>query len=344
MQIQAGETVALVGNSGNGKSTLIQLLQRFYDPNKGHVCLDGHDIKTLNIHSLRSCIATVGQEPVLFSTTIARNIRYGKPDATEEEIIDAAKNAGAHDFISGLPQGYDTLVGSNGSQLSGGQKQRIAIARALVQNPRILLLDEATSALDYQSEKYIQQTLDRVSKGRTTIVVSHRLSAIRDADRLLFIEKGQVIEEGTHDELLKLKGRYYNMVKSEESSTHPKQSKKSKHSYHRQKSNSKAAKERKVSTIKEDLLKDESDSSSDSQSDSSSDMSSSADGSLHKMHRKETINYWHNFMRILRLCKEDWKILTIAFCAAFIVGSAFPLFSVVFAEVYGVSGDIQRIH
>lgn len=147
LKIRPGESIALVGFSGNGKSTCLQLLQRFYDPNRGEVLLDGHNIKSLNIESLRSCIATVGQEPVLFSTTIAENIRYGKPQATDDEVIEAAKNSGAHEFILRLVNGYDTLVGSNGSQLSGGQKQRIAIARAMVQNPKILLLDEATSAL-----------------------------------------------------------------------------------------------------------------------------------------------------------------------------------------------------
>lgn len=147
LKIHPGESIALVGFSGNGKSTCLHLLQRFYDPNRGEVLLDGHNIKSLNIESLRSCIATVGQEPVLFSTTIRENIRYGNPQATDAEIIEAAKNSGAHEFISRLINGYDTLIGSNGSQLSGGQKQRIAIARALVQNPKILLLDEATSAL-----------------------------------------------------------------------------------------------------------------------------------------------------------------------------------------------------
>lgn len=147
LKINSGESVAFVGHSGNGKSTVINLLQRFYDPNHGEILLDGQNISLLNIESLRSCIATVGQEPVLFSTTIGENIRYGNPQASQADIIEAAKNSGAHEFISRLVNGYDTLVGSNGSQLSGGQKQRIAIARALVQNPKILLLDEATSAL-----------------------------------------------------------------------------------------------------------------------------------------------------------------------------------------------------
>lgn len=318
MNIAPGETVALVGNSGNGKSTCLHLLQRFYDPNKGEVRLDNRNLKSINIHSLRSCIATVGQEPVLFSTTIAENIRYGKPTATDDEIYEAAKNSGANDFISELPKGYDTLVGS--SQLSGGQKQRIAIARALIQNPRILLLDEATSALDYQSEKYTQETLDCASKNRTTIVVSHRLSAIKGADRLLFIEKGKVVEEGTHDELFELKGRYYNMVKTEESKT-----KTSKQPARKRKSSAKAQKER-LNSYKEESDDSQSDYSSTEKSDESEEDEI-----------KDNVKYLQNFVRILRLAKPDWKILVAAVLSAFIIGSAFPLFSVVFAEVYGVS-------
>lgn len=314
LEIVAGQTVALVGNSGNGKSTCLHLLQRFYDPNKGDVLLDGKNLKSLNIHSLRSCIATVSQEPVLFSTTIAENIRYGNPSATHDQIIEAAKNSGAHDFISELSQGYDTLVGSNGSQLSGGQKQRIAIARALVQNPKILLLDEATSALDYQSEKYIQKTLNRASKGRTTIVVSHRLSAIKSANRILFIEKGRVIEEGTHAELFELKGQYYDMVKTEDLDK--------KVSRKRKSTTSNSQKEQ--TTNDGDLAEEQSNYSDDSL----------VESEIEKP--KEDIKYLHNFIRILRLAKPERKSLMIAFCSAFIVGSAFPLFSVVFAEVYGV--------
>lgn len=147
MEIEGGQSVAIVGHSGNGKSTCLQLIQRFYDPDDGKILIDGNDTRSININSLRSRIATVGQEPVLFSTTIGENIRYGKPDATDSEMILAAQNSGAHDFISRLPHGYNTMVGEKGSKLSGGQKQRIAIARALIQNPKILLLDEATSAL-----------------------------------------------------------------------------------------------------------------------------------------------------------------------------------------------------
>lgn len=158
LKIVAGQTVALVGNSGNGKSTCLHLLQRFYDSNEGSILIDDCDIRSLNISSLRSCIASVGQEPVLFSTTIAENIRYGKPDASYQEIVAAARDSGAHDFISCLPQGYDTVVGEGGSQLSGGQKQRIAIARALIRNPKILLLDEATAAL-VSKTKFATQTI-----------------------------------------------------------------------------------------------------------------------------------------------------------------------------------------
>lgn len=320
LKIEPGQTVALVGHSGNGKSTCLHLLERFYDPNKGEVLLDGHDIKSLNIHSLRSCIATVGQEPVLFSTTIAENIRYGNPDATNEQIIEAAKKSGAHDFIIGLSDEYETLVGSNGSQLSGGQKQRIAIARALIQNPKILLLDEATSALDYQSEKYIQETLDRASEGRTTIVVSHRLSAIRSADRILYIEKGKVIEEGTHNELLERKGRYYDMIKTEDVDDKVEQTQKRK----RKSITKTVRKERKISRKEsfDEKLADESDTSSIEETEINTE--------------KEKVEYLRNFIRILKLTAPNWKGLSIAICSSFIVGSAFPLFSVVFAEVYGV--------
>lgn len=210
--VSAGQTVALVGSSGDGKSTCLQLLQRFYDPDAGQVLIDGYDIRHLNLSALRSRLALVSQEPVLFSTSIGENIRYGKPDANENDIMAAAQDAGAHDFISRLPQGYNTIVGQKGCQMSGGQKQRIAIARALIRNPRILILDEATSALDYQSEKYVQRTLDSLSKGRTTIVVSHRISAIRNADRILFIDKGNVLEAGSHNDLIQMKGHYYDLI------------------------------------------------------------------------------------------------------------------------------------
>ncbi|CAF0919000.1 unnamed protein product [Rotaria sordida] len=209
MKIPSGKTVALVGASGCGKSTSIQLIQRFYDPDQGRVLLDGKDIKTLNVAWLRSHIGVVSQEPVLFTGSIEENIRFGKPDATDEEVRAAAKMANAHDFIMALPENYKT---SSGDKLSGGQKQRVAIARALVSNPRILLLDEATSALDNTSERVVQDALDKAKMGRTTIVIAHRLSTIRNADLIIALDKGEVIEYGTHNVLMDRKGLYYELV------------------------------------------------------------------------------------------------------------------------------------
>ncbi|CAG5865570.1 unnamed protein product [Menidia menidia] len=212
VQLKAGETTAFVGPSGSGKSTAIQLIQRFYDPKEGMVCLDGHDIRTLNIQWLRSLIGIVEQEPVLFATTIADNIRYGQPGVTMDDIIKAAKEANAYSFIMDLPQKFDTMVGEGGGQMSGGQKQRIAIARALIRNPRILLLDMATSALDNESEAVVQKALDNVRAGRTTISIAHRLSTIRNADVIVGFEHGQAVERGKHNELLERQGVYFTLV------------------------------------------------------------------------------------------------------------------------------------
>lgn len=212
LTVETGKTIALVGASGCGKSTTIQLLQRFYDPLQGVVTVDGHDIRTLNIKWLRENIGVVSQEPVLFGTTIAENIRYGREDVTDAEIEQAAKEANAYDFISKLPDKFNTMVGERGAQLSGGQKQRIAIARALVRNPKILLLDEATSALDTQSEAVVQAALDKARAGRTTIVIAHRLSTIRTADVIAGFNNGVVVEQGSHNDLMKKKGVYYSLV------------------------------------------------------------------------------------------------------------------------------------
>ncbi|KAM3913524.1 ATP-dependent translocase ABCB1-like [Leptodactylus fuscus] len=212
LQVPAGKTIALVGSSGCGKSTTIQLLQRFYDPHVGEVLVDGHDVRTLNLKWLRENIGVVSQEPVLFGTTIRENIRYGRENVTEDEIIQATKEANAYDFISKLPDGLDTMVGERGAQLSGGQKQRIAIARALVRNPKVLLLDEATSALDTQSESIVQNALDKARSGRTTIVIAHRLSTIRTADVIAGFHNGVVVEQGSHDDLMNKKGVYYSLV------------------------------------------------------------------------------------------------------------------------------------
>jgi len=200
----------LVGESGSGKSTVISLLERFYNPNSGHVLLDGVDIKTFKLSWLRQQMGLVGQEPILFNESIRANIAHGKEGgATEDEIIAAAKAANAHNFISSLPNGYDTSVGERGTQLSGGQKQRIAIARAMLKNPKILLLDEATSALDAESERIVQEALDRVSVNRTTVVVAHRLTTIRGADTIAVIKNGVVAEKGRHEVLMKITDGVY---------------------------------------------------------------------------------------------------------------------------------------
>ncbi|ONM13122.1 ABC transporter B family member 19 [Zea mays] len=214
----AGKTVAVVGGSGSGKSTVVALIERFYDPNEGQVLLDNVDIKTLQLRWLREQIGLVNQEPALFATTILENILYGKPDATIAEVEAAATASNAHSFISLLPNGYNTMAGERGIQLSGGQKQRIAIARAMLKNPKILLLDEATSALDADSESIVQEALDRLMVGRTTVVVAHRLSTIRNVNMIAVIQQGQVVETGTHDELIAkgTSGAYASLVRFQE--------------------------------------------------------------------------------------------------------------------------------
>jgi subfamily B ATP-binding cassette protein MsbA len=211
LKIPAGKTVALVGHSGGGKSTIMSMILRFYDPNFGTIKLDGEDIRNLNLKSLRRSMSVVSQEVMLFDDTIYENIRYGKEDATEEEIINAAKLAEADEFIRELPEKYQAKVGQNGIRLSGGQRQRIAIARAILYNAPILLLDEATSALDPISEKLIKDALAKLMKGRTAVVIAHRLSTVMHADKIVVISHGKVVEEGTHQELLDRNGAYANL-------------------------------------------------------------------------------------------------------------------------------------
>lgn len=211
IKVETGEVVALVGMSGGGKSTLINLIPRFYDVKKGSVLIDDTDVKHASIKSLRNQIAIVTQEPILFNDTIKNNIMYGRRDATEVDIIEAAKAAYAYDFIQELPNQFDTMIGESGSRLSGGQKQRLSIARALIKNAPILILDEATSALDSEAEKVVQKALENLMKGRTTFVIAHRLSTIAYANRIVVIVNGNIVEEGTHKELLEKEGEYFKL-------------------------------------------------------------------------------------------------------------------------------------
>jgi len=216
IQARRGETVALVGPSGGGKSSLLNLIPRFYDVTAGAVTIDGHDVRSVTLASLRDRIALVTQEPFLFDDTIRANIAYARPSAAEDEVEAAARQAAAHDFISELPLGYDTIVGEAGARLSGGQRQRVAIARAFLKDAPILLLDEATSALDTESEAQVQAALERLMAGRTTILIAHRLSTVKGADRIYVIDQGRVVETGTHAQLVRQKGLYARLAKAQD--------------------------------------------------------------------------------------------------------------------------------
>ncbi len=210
LNMRAGSTTAIMGATGSGKSTIINLIARFYDADKGRVKIDGFDVRDLEMNNLRRHIGIILQETFLFSDTIANNISFGRPDASFEEIERAAKIADAYDFIMEMPQKYNTVIGERGVGLSGGQKQRIAIARAVLCNPEILILDDATSSVDMETEQEIQNTLKQVMKGRTTLIIAHRISSVRDADHIIYLHEGEIIEEGSHDELIEQKGQYYN--------------------------------------------------------------------------------------------------------------------------------------
>jgi len=212
LQVNKGHTVALVGQSGSGKSTVANLVTRFYDVNEGSISIDGIDIRELSKSSLRNLMGLVTQDSILFNDTIKNNIGLGKEGATDEEIIEAAKIANAHEFISELPQGYHTNIGDSGNKLSGGQKQRLSIARAVLKNPPIMILDEATSALDTESEKLVQDALEKMMRNRTSIVIAHRLSTIQNANSIVVMNKGKIVEQGTHEELMQSKKGYKKLV------------------------------------------------------------------------------------------------------------------------------------
>jgi ATP-binding cassette subfamily B protein len=211
--VKPGEHIGIVGKSGSGKTTLINLLARFYDVDEGRILIDGVDVRELNIDDLRRSVGIVIQEPFLFRGTIYNNITYGRRDASAQQVLDVAKAANAHHFIMRHPLGYDTYIGERGAGLSGGERQRVSIARALLYDPRILVLDEATSNVDTESEQLIQEALARVTAGRTTVVIAHRLSTLKNSDRILVVDHGNIVEQGSHDELMALGGLYYRLVK-----------------------------------------------------------------------------------------------------------------------------------
>uniref|UniRef100_A0A8C0SIY1 ATP binding cassette subfamily B member 1 n=1 Tax=Canis lupus familiaris TaxID=9615 RepID=A0A8C0SIY1_CANLF len=324
LKVQSGQTVALVGNSGCGKSTTVQLMQRLYDPTDGMVCIDGQDIRTINVRHLREITGVVSQEPVLFATTIAENIRYGRENVTMDEIEKAVKEANAYDFIMKLPNKFDTLVGERGAQLSGGQKQRIAIARALVRNPKILLLDEATSALDTESEAVVQVALDKARKGRTTIVIAHRLSTVRNADVIAGFDDGVIVEKGNHDELMKEKGIYFKLVTMQT----------------------------RGNEIELENATGESKSESDALEMSPKDSGSSLikrrstrrsihapQGQDRKLGTKEDLNENVppvSFWRILKLNSTEWPYFVVGIFCAIINGGLQPAFSIIFSRIIGI--------
>uniref|UniRef100_A0A8B9VIA7 ATP-binding cassette sub-family B member 5 n=2 Tax=Anas TaxID=8835 RepID=A0A8B9VIA7_9AVES len=344
LKVQTGKTIALVGASGCGKSTSVQLLQRFYDPDQGEVTLDGQDIRALNVKWLRENIGIVSQEPVLFATTIAENIRYGREDISDAEIEKAAKEANAFDFISRLPDKFNTMVGERGAQLSGGQKQRIAIARALARNPKILLLDEATSALDTQSESIVQAALDKARTGRTTIVIAHRLSTIRTADTIAAFEKGIVVEQGTHSELMLQKGVYYSLVMQQGCSNNvqddgaSEEDEKTEDEEYEENDRSDFVGEQTLQDPSEELVVSGRSSIRRRSSRYKSKRCSSKKKSSEKKKKKEVEE--ENlpavpYSRILALNKPEWLYVLLGVIAAAISGGVHPAFAVIFGKIIG---------
>ncbi|CAF3666385.1 unnamed protein product [Adineta steineri] len=325
MKIPSGKTVALVGASGCGKSTSIQLIQRFYDPDGGQVLLDGVDIKTLNVTWLRKRIGVVSQEPVLFTGSIEENIRFGKPEATDDEVQAAAKMANAHEFIMDLPENYKT---TSGDKLSGGQKQRVAIARALISNPKILLLDEATSALDNTSERVVQDALDRAKEGRTTIVIAHRLSTIRNADLIVALDRGEVIEYGNHDNLMEKKGLYYELVIA--------QQRKEKHE------EPDSSDEDEPAATKEDMIRKRTMSFGSVVSAASDTPDVAADDTTVEIKKKRFLRQPFIF-KILKLNLPEINWIILGCISSVIFGCLTPVFAFFFSNIYGLFAE-RDIH
>ncbi|KAI3361034.1 hypothetical protein L3Q82_013229, partial [Scortum barcoo] len=363
LSVKSGQTIALVGSSGCGKSTTIQLLQRFYDPLEGSVSIDGHDIRSLNIRYLREMIGVVSQEPVLFATTIAENIRYGRPDVTQQEIEQATKEANAYDFIMNLPdvccisdhvfcayqelcptfaniealiveQKFETLVGDRGTQMSGGQKQRIAIARALVRNPKILLLDEATSALDAESETIVQSALDKVRLGRTTIVVAHRLSTIRNADVIAGFQKGEVVELGTHSQLMEKQGVYHTLVTMQtfqqvEEGQEADQELSAEEKSPLVKSLSQSSLHRRKSTRGSSFAASE------------AEKEEKEKCSQDKTEEDENVPPV-SFFKVLRLNLSEWPYILVGLTCAIINGAMQPVFAIIFSKIITVFAEVDQ--
>ncbi|XP_059510600.1 ATP-dependent translocase ABCB1 isoform X1 [Stegostoma tigrinum] len=332
LKVLSGQTVALVGASGCGKSTIIQLLQRFYDPEEGEIIVDGHDIRTLNVKWLRQHIGIVSQEPILFATTIAENIRYGREDVTDAEIEQAAKEANALDFISMLPDRFNTMVGQRGAQLSGGQKQRIAIARALVRNPKILLLDEATSALDTQSESIVQAALDKARADRTTLVIAHRLTTIRTADVIAAFDNGVITEQGKHSELMQNKGVYYSLVMHQNSCRDNESDEKTDDTLKEVKPSENEQKSVKI--INRNSIKSKK-SNMKHQQFASSEQEHTTEANEQEKELEESLQEI-SYSRILALNKPEWLYIAVGLLTSMISGAVSPAFAVVFSKIIGV--------
>ncbi|XP_027974127.1 phosphatidylcholine translocator ABCB4 isoform X4 [Eumetopias jubatus] len=326
LKVESGQMVALVGNSGCGKSTTVHLMQRLYDPDEGRINIDGQDIRTFNVRYLREIIGVVSQEPVLFSTTIAENIRYGRGNITMDEIKKAVKEANAYDFIMKLPQKFDTLVGDRGAQLSGGQKQRIAIARALVRNPKILLLDEATSALDTESEAEVQAALDKAREGRTTIVIAHRLSTIRNADVIAGFEDGVIVEQGSHRELMKKEGVYFRLVNMQTSGNQIQSGE-----FDLEINNENAAAGMAPSGWKSRIFRNSTHKSLRNSRKYQNDLD------VETEELEENVPP-ASFLKVLKLNKTEWPYFVVGTLCAIANGALQPAFSIIFSEMVAVFG------